>query len=444
MNIKNRFFKIILTASAAVFLINTFPADAAIGITGNVSVKNQTGIHDGDLYRNYLKADVVFNESFENTEVKVILRGEEDSLRPDEGEENDRYYLRDDTGSKRVYLREAYISHDIYFESFVDSVNIKMGRLIYTWGTSDEVKPVDIINPQDYSNLYFTPLRERKYGVISGSISVFVTDNFFFEGVAVPEFRPSEMASSVFVTSQLREIYGNSSYTLNDQKLPEEKISSSSYAGRAGLTLFDVDMHADYFYGYDKLPVYEMELAGVISPVYKKIQMIGFDFQRALFWGISVRGEVAYFERGKFFAYDSSSIMADLSTGGNGTVEKDYIEYTAGFDDLNFIFDDLYLNLQFHQKIIRGYEENIAKEKHTNLVIWNIRYSMVNQKYRVSSQGAYDIGERSVYGNVEFMVKLADNFEFALGGWFIEGDADTDIGQFDKNDMLYISGKLIF
>jgi len=458
MRKKNIFLEVILTAAVAVAVINTFPADAAIGITGDVSVKNQTGIHEGDLYRNYLKADVVFNESFENTEVKVILRGEEDSLRPDENDENYVYYLRDDTGSKRVYLREAYISHDIYFESFIDSINIKMGRLIYTWGTSDEVKPVDIINPQDYSNLYFTPLRERKYGVISGTMSVFFTENFFIEGVAVPEFRPSEMASSVFVTSQLREISENTIFfDLEDPALPEKKISSSSYAGRAGLTIFDVDMHGNYYYGYDRLPVYEMEFAGVppivISPVYKKIQMFGFDFQRALLWGISVRGEAAYFERGKFFAYDSSSpsgnimvspLAEDLIAGGNGTVEKDYIEYTAGFDDQNFIFDDLYLNLQFHQKIIKGYEDGIADEQYTNLIIWNIRYFMFNQKFRASSQGAYDIGDKSVYGNAEFMVKLADNFEFAIGGWFVEGDEDTDIGQFDANDMVYVSGKLIF
>ncbi len=455
MKLNKNFLKIIFLAAAAALYVNPHPADAVIGVNGDITVKNQTGAHHGDIYRNYLKADVNFNENSGNTEVKVILRGEEDSIRPENDDINSKYYLRKDTGPQRVYLREAYISHDIYFESLIDSVNMKMGRLIYTWGTSDEVKPVDIINPQDFSNLYFTPLRDRKYGVISGSISVFFTDNFFIEGVAVPEFHPSEIASSVFVTDQLRKISDNPSmYTLNDPALPDKKMSGSSYAGRAGLTLFDLDMHGNYFYGYDHLPVYEMKLTGMphitINPEYKKIQMFGFDFQRALLWGISVRGEAAYFERGKFFTYDSSgSIMLsplaqDLSSGGNGTVEKKYIEYTAGFDGQNFIFEDLYLNLQFHQKIITGYNSDISKEQYTSLIIWNIRYLMGNQKYRVSSQGAYDTGDKSVYGNAEFMVKLADNFEFTIGGWFIKGEKDTDIGQFDTNDMVYVSGKLTF
>jgi hypothetical protein len=458
MKINKRILKMIFTAYVTVLVINPLPADAVIGISGDVAVKNQTGIHDGDVYRNYLMADLNFNENLGNTEVKVILRAEEDSMLPDEDAYNSRYYLREDVETERVYLREAFISHDFYFESLIDSINIKMGRIIYTWGTSDEVKPVDIINPQDYSNLYFTPVQSRKYGVISGSISVFITDSFFIEGIAVPEFRPSEIASSVFVTGQLREISENTAfYTLNDPAMPDKKSSENSYAGRAGLTILDFDMHADYFYGYDRLPVYEMRFSGmmpiIISPVYKKVQMFGFDFQRALLWGISARGEVAYYERGKFFSCDSSSssgslldspLAKNLIAGGNGTVEKDYIEYTAGFDDRNFIFDDLYLNLQFHQKIIAGYETGISKKQYTNIIIWNIRCYMGNQKYRVSSQGAYDIGDRSVYGNAEFMVKLADNFEFAIGGWLIEGDEDTDIGQFDSNDMAYVSGRLTF
>jgi len=438
--------KIYTIAALAFLSVSSRDAGAAIALSGDVTAKNQTGVHEGEVYRNYLKADLNLNETFTSTEVKAVLRAEEDSMRPDD----DSAYLRDDTGAQRLYLREAYASHDFYFESFIDSINIKAGRIIYTWGNSDELKPVDIINPQDYSNLYFTPINDRKYGVLSGSVSVFFTENFFIEAIAVPEFRPSEIASSVFVTSQMREM---SSYTLHDQVLPDEKISNSSAAGRMGLTIFDVDMHASYFYGYDRLPVYSMAYPGTleITPVYKKIQMFGFDFQRALFSGISVRGEAAFFERGKCFAYSSegasllaSPLGADLSTGGSGYAEKKYIEYTAGFDDTDFIFQDLYLNLQFHQKIIMDYDDGLVSEQYKNLVLWNIKYYMDNKKYRLSGQGAYDLGDRSVYANAEFSARLDESLELSLGGWIIEGEADTDIGQFDGSDMVYVSVRVTF
>lgn len=451
-------FRALLLAIAAGTALLPYTASAAIGISGDVTAKNQTGVHKGEVYRNYLKADVNLNENFGNTEVKVILRAEDDTLRPQDDPDSSSDYLRSDqTGPQRIYLREAYISHDFYFESFIDSINIKMGRVIYTWGNSDEVKPVDIINPQEYSNLYFTPLQERKYGVLSGSVSVFFTENFFIEAIAVPETRPSEIASSVFVTDALQTLVKMDSDNNIRQTLPETRIRNSSAAGRIGLTVFDIDMHASYYYGYDKLPVYKLAVTKPspltldITSEYRKIQVFGFDFQRALLWGISVRGEGAYTDRGKYFAYStsgasllSSPLGLDLASGGSGSVEKKYVEYTAGFDDTNFIFDDLYLNLQFHQKIILDYDDRLSQEKYTNLVLWNIRYYMANQKYRLSSQGAYDTGDRSVYANAELGIRLAENFEFTAGGWILEGKSDTSIGQFDSNDMVYVSGKLTF
>ncbi len=169
--------------AAAAVLIVPQALSAAITVNGNVEARNQSGVHEGDVYRNYLKADVELGESLNNTVVKVILRAEDDTIRPEKVESTattERNYLDDSyDGPQRVYLREAYISHDIYFDSIIDSVNLKMGRIIYTWGNADEQKPVDIINPQDYSNLYFTPIQDRKIGVFSGSMSVFFHKRIF-------------------------------------------------------------------------------------------------------------------------------------------------------------------------------------------------------------------------------------------------------------------------
>jgi len=280
---------------AAVSPVSAEESSTGISVDGNIEARNQSGVHHGEVYRNYLKADLNFGKNFGNTVVKVTLRAEDDTIRPEDNDTdtqhlNEKDYLRsDETGPRRAYLREAYISHDIYFDSIIDSINLKMGRIIYTWGNSDEVKPVDIINPQDYSNLYFTLIQERKYGVFSGSMSIFFTENFFLEGVVIPEFRPSEIASNVFVQREIREASAAGS-TINNPNEPDAENQENSYAGRLGLTLFDIDMHINYYYGYDHLPAYEMEVVTLfpaittaITPVYRQVQMVGFDFQRALF-----------------------------------------------------------------------------------------------------------------------------------------------------------------
>jgi len=337
-----------------------------------------------------------------------------------------------------------------------------MGRIIYTWGNADEQKPVDIINPQDYSNLYFTPIQDRKIGVFSGSMSVFFTENFFIEGVVIPEFRSSEIATTVFTTDEVKRLQENQIFDLQDPETPDKKNQENSYAGRIGLMIFDVDMHANYYYGYDHLPVNRFKMAVmppitqdsiVVTPEYEKIQMFGFDFQRALFFGITLRGEGAYFDRGKYFYYDSESptanplqspLFADIMSNGNGSIEKDYVYYTAGFDDHDFIFDDLYVNLQFSQKRIMDYEDTLAQDKYVNHILWTVKYFMLNKKFCISTKGAYNLKEKATYANGEFLVKFTDNFEFMLGGWVLEGDEDTEIGQFDHNDMVYVAGKLTF
>ena len=445
-----------IAAAAALFMPQVL--DAAISVNGNLEAINQSGVHEGDVYRNYLKADVELGENLNNTVVKVVLRAEDDTLRP-EKDDTERNYLGDNyDGPRRVYLHEAYISHDIYFESVIDSINLKMGRIIYTWGNADEQKPVDILNPQDYSNLYFTPLQERKMGVFSGAMSVFFTENFFIEGVVIPEFRSSEIATTVFTTREIRELNENYMLELQDPISPDKKNQENSYAGRIGLMLFDIDMHANYYYGYDYLPVNRFEIISFppdpapyinVTPEYRKIQMLGFDFQRAMFFGITLRGEGAYFNKGKYFYYDSESLLTsplaeDLAEGGDGSAEKDYIYYTAGFDDHDFIFDDLYVNLQFSQKIIMDHEDTLAQDKYVNHILWTVKYFMLNKKFCISTKGAYNLKEESTYANGEFLVKFTDNFEFMLGGWVLEGDEDTEIGQFDHNDMVYLAGKLTF
>ncbi len=444
MTVKNILVKsVIISAASILFSVQT--ALSAINVNGSIEARNQTGVHEGDVYQNLLKADLELGQNLDSTVVKVVLRAEENTIRP---EDNGSNYLRDDsTGSQRVYLREAYISRDINFESVIDSVNLKLGRIIYTWGNADEQKPVDILNPQDYSNLYFTSMQERKFGVLSGSMSVYLTDNVFIEGVIIPEFRPSEIASSVFVTAELSEFATNPAYSVQNQIMPENKIGKSSYAGRFGLTVLDIDMHANYFCGYDTLPVYEMRYGApiTITPEYKRVQMYGFDFQRALFLGMTIRGEGSYYNSGKFFYYKKSYLPYNLGVeGGSGSVEKKYVQYTAGFDDHDFLFDDLYLNMQFNQKIIIGYDDNLAQQRNVNHILWTLKYFIDNKKFCISTKGAYNIKDKSCYANAELMVKMTDSFELMAGGWILEGGEDTDIGQFDLYDMVYVAGRVTF
>ncbi len=438
------------------FLLVPVAAFSAVDVGGSLKAGTACSMDNGDIFRNHIQADLDLQKALGTTEMRLVIRGEHDSIRPAGDEDSLRKY---ENGQSRFYIREGYVNHTVMFNSGIDSLNFKLGRIIHTWGVADEVKPVDIINPQDYSNLFYTLIQERKYGVLSAAASIYFTENIFLEMVAVPEFNPSEMGSEKFVSSRFQYIEAVDADQAVEKYNEESSIKNSSYAARVGFSFFDIDSHVNWFYGRDNLPTVETaaDFSDPLNPEYnfsfhyKKIQMLGIDFQRALAAGIAVRGEAAWFYRGKYFALSSEGanpaatpLAVNLAGGGNGMAEKQYMEYTVGFDDHDFFLKNLYVNLQFNQRIIIGDSDGLADDRLRNIILFVVRYSFFNKKAMVGTRGFYYINDNSAMVNIEASYKAADAFTFSLGAWFIAGDSDTEVGQFNKNDIVYLAGALTF
>lgn len=416
---------------------------AEIEMGGTLETYFASDIKRGDIFRRFLKFDIEYANVFENTEFKAIIRAEEDSIRT--------------TDARRIYLREAYINQDIYFNTILSSMNFKLGKIIYTWGNADELKPVDILNPQDLSFLLFKPIQERKYGVFSADLTLYFTENLFIELIAIPEFVSSEINSRVFILKDMADIESNPLYTLNPELTPEDNLHSANYASRVGLMLFDIDIHFDYYKGYDHFPVLEAKLIdpllGTISftPIYKQIEMFGFDFQRALVSGISIRGEIAYFTKGKYFALKkdendplNSPFFLNLVNGGNGFVQKKYIEYTVGFDVISLFIKDLYFNFQLNSNIILNHSDDLSEDEKIHSIVSALEYSFLRQKAKIKLREFYNINDNAYATGFECSYKISSNYELNAGCWIMEGDEDTYYGQFKDKDMIYLTGKIVF
>ena len=427
-----------------IFLVSTNLK--AVDISGEIDSSYFAAIKNYDSYRKYLKLDLIYDKAFDNTEIKAIVRAENDSIRV--------------TTPERVYLREAYINQDIYFNKIFDSLNFKFGKILYTWGNADELKPVDILNPQDLSFLLFKPIQERKYGLFSGNLTLYLTENLFIEMVALPQFQPTDISSKIFVIKEMADIESNPLYTLNNSIEPDDNLKSASYASRIGLMLFDIDTHLIYYKGYDHLSVLETSLVNPtngsmsLTPVYKKIEMFGFDFQRALFSGISIRGEIAYFPMGKYFSLSSepaistnplsSPFMKNLMIGGNGTVQKKSIEYTAGFDANKLFIKNLYANFQINGQYIIDHSSDLADEQNSNSLLGTLEYTFLREKMKTKVKGFYNINEKAYAIGLDISYKISNNYEITSGTWFLDGKEDTEYGQFKDNDFAYIEGKVVF
>ncbi|MCX8094082.1 MAG: hypothetical protein N3E50_07960 [Candidatus Goldbacteria bacterium] len=422
-----------------VFIIFTFFIFVAIFaddlLKGDIEFYYANDIKNQNLLRRAIILDAEINKAIDDTEIKAVIRAEDDSARV--------------IDSSRIYLREAYINQDLFFNTFISSINFKIGKIIWTWGNADEIKPVDILNPQDYSFLLFKMLNDRKYGLFGGEITVYFGENFNLQLITINEFKPSETESSVFEFVELKKIKKTPGFILTGPVLPDySKLSNMPYAVRAGVLIYDIDMHVNYFKGYDYTPVLEAAantlMAVTFTPVHKQIEMIGFDFQRALFSGISVRGEIAYFLTGKYFNVKDSYFMMELLSGGNGLLQKKYTQFSMGFDVVNMFIQDLYFNTQINGNIIADYNEKITNDEFDKAFISTLEYLTLEKKLKLKARGFYNINDSAYALGFELAYKLSGNYDIYAGTWIIEGKEDSYYGQFKDKDMIYVGGKASF
>jgi len=396
-------------------------------------------LQDGTFYRTQVYCDINLQALFDETELFSVIRGE---------------YL---TGVLKnpdiLSLRELWIRRVFSFQNPVlQELSFKIGRIIHTWGNADELKPCDILNPQDLSFLLFQPLQERKIPSLSCLLSLRFFENFLIEGVFLPIFEPSVIDNSVYFPYPVfAEIKKNPFFTIQPAVFPLKRWRDSSWALRLGWSIFKIDGHFNYYNGYDTIPVYEISsliyipgpppvITGTFKPDYKRIVMYGLDFQRALFFNITIRAELAWFDKGKFLYLDQNRFIID----NKSAIEKQYAEYTAGFDVSSFFLRDLYLNFQINQKIISKWSYILKEKEITTSLLLAIEYPLFEQRLKLKTRFFRGIEEEYNAFSFETEFKISGNASLTSGIWIFDGVSDSLFAYYKDRDMLFASVKSIF
>ena len=417
--------------------------------SGTMDIFYASDIRNDTTYRRDEKFDLDYTAAVENTHVMADLRAEEDTLKLNVP--GSVFYNAAENAD--IYLREGYISQDFNFDRLINSVNFRAGKMIYTWGNADELKPVDILNPQDYSFLLFKPIQERKMGIWSADMTVYFTENIFFEAVALEEFEPDEVENSGIFNinaAQVRQL------NVTGERLPDmNDLSRPHYALRAGAEIFGADVHAIWYDGYDYEPEFSTYLTSpstwATTVSYPEIQMIGLDFQRALFSGISIRGEAAYFIKGKTFALKntgeadpSNPFVKSLMTGGDGFVEKHLVDVTAGFDADNLFADKLYMNVEYNGEIMADHGDDIQQDAAEHTILATVDYPLFDEKITPKLRCLYNVNDNAFAAGAEAAFKVSGNYSITAGVWVLDGKKTSYYGEFRDNDLMYLEGTATF
>jgi len=346
-----------------------------------------------------------------------------------------------DNKNSRVFVRDGYI--DI---SLVNS-DLRLGSQFITWGRADYIKPTDVFERHDYTDL----LNNRVEQIVAFKWDYYFTD-FTLEAVWAPIFQEDiisyELEDRWLLLPRKETIPGLGTlkldYNHDGSKRPANDASSSQLGIRLDRTYAGWDFGFMYAWTYDRSPTFvEPKVLSVdpanhtaliqVTPRYKRIQVFGGDWATTLS-KFGFRGEVAY-------------VLTDDPNSRDPEIDDPYLKLVGGIDytftDLIRTWDLLVIG-EFaldteapHQGAANQDASGVAALRHfyqyALLADAELKFSPFSQ---LNFKGYINLEKGDHLMMTEFKWKPLDGLAILLGAEILGGAKDTFFGQFRSNDRI--------
>ncbi|SHJ57639.1 AMIN domain-containing protein [Malonomonas rubra DSM 5091] len=361
--------------------------------------------------------------------------------------------------------------HEAYLQLNGRNWDISFGKQRVRWGKSDQLSPVDTINPQDFRQSLAVDLEER--AIPSWMLrSRWHGDSFGLETVVQPWFEQSEidyfdsdwalfrnLRQAINDNPSINPLLQNYASTLYvDDNKPTKNLENISAGLRLKLQTEQTDFAVSYHYGWETLPTIEQFSVGGINyngdpdsdltetvasitpfpPVtnrieatYKRQQTIGFEWETSSLDPFGFRGEIAYKDEVTFLnstLTSTRSQVTHLVTGVDYTTESEW-----------------YFNIQGSWQHIHSYDNDILYfDKDTVALLGEISKPVWRGNLELSAKYNYVMTDKSSFVQPSATLKYFRNTELEIGVMVYSGDGETLLGSYDKADQIYGIVKISF
>ncbi len=345
--------------------------------------------------------------------------------------------------------------------------DISLGRQRVRWGKSDQLSPIDSINPQDFRQFITVDLEER--AIPSWLLRTrWYGDSTSLEAVVQPWFEKSEFEyfdsdwafyrnfrkaiTSNPLSSEELKIYTRAIQVKEDK--PNDTPENMSAAIRFGWQTEQTDFAVSYNYGWENMPTInsfpiknidysgdpsDNPLEGVdpadftkeyVQAEYKRQQTVGFEWETVID-PIGFRGEIAYKDNVAFISSDLTSERNPVTHLVSG------IDYTSE--------SEWYFNLQGSWYHIHDFTSNILfYDENTVSALGEVRKPILRGNLELAAKYIYTISDGSSYVQPSIKIKYFENVECEAGASVFSGNGDTMFGSYDKADQVYAILKFTF
>ena len=347
-----------------------------------------------------------------------------------------RTYQDNDTSSESNLERleyDEFMLREGYVTAAFGAFEMKAGQMILNWGRTDEINPVDVVNPEDLSEFYTIDKMERKIPVMLFDGLLYMGD-FTLQAVWLPFFEPAVVPSQgPWAQSMLLEfrkmapdLYASLDFNDRDGA-GRRDINNSETAARLSGLVGSFDFGLVFFYGYNDQPAVKIDFANKIYDIiYKQYHGYGFDFAYSS-GGCGFRGEFFYRDRILYPHETPSGIDNYESQDFQGIIGADK---TYG--------ENLYVNLQVMYTRIFDYKDDILMEEDLVMGMGTVEKKFFREELTVALDFYYGFREKDWMIGPRIEYALTDNFKAKLSGFIVDGPLDSDLGQFKNNDMIIL------
>lgn len=338
---------------------------------------------------------------------------------------------------------------------------LSLGKQRIRWGKSDQLSPLDSLNPDDLRQFITLDLEERKEPSWSGRFRAY-GETFTLETVVSPWFEESEFDyfdSDWAIYRNLRQSILNhpgippelKNYAAGlrvHEKEPTDSLENMSAAVRLLWKTEQADFALSYSYAWETLPTIEsfpvknINYDGdpetdptslltnavltneAVEARFERQKIAGFEWETVIDM-LGFRGEVAYIDQVSFLSSDLTSKRrkaAHLVTG---------IDYTSK--------TEWYLNLQASWYRIFDYTSDILYFEQDNVaLLGEISKPVWRGNIEFSTRYNYTITDGSSYLQPSITLKYFTNTELEAGVNIFSGSGDTLLGSYDHADQAYV------
>jgi len=330
------------------------------------------------------------------------------------------------------------IPKEIYIGAYdlIPQLDIRTGRLIVNWGSSDMFSPLDNFNPSS-PGISFTDI-SGKSGVWAVDATYYFNDITYLQTICLPHFVPSfisEEYEKQLYLSMFSPLFQAQGIEINSVNITHAFPENPVWGIKLGRSFTSFDAAISYYNGY-----YLNAYPETIQPVpdtsgialnlglgYPEKSVFGFEFQGDFpgIEGATLRGDLAYI------------IPQPWQVQGEDILKDPYIKAVIGADYTTSF--DLYLNVGFIWGF--AFEEGDQCSPYISL---NARKELEDSKLTPSYLGIISLQDGSMVNSVGASYGFTDDFSITLSYVSVLGEQTSKLGQMGSAEGLYLMGEWSF